>query len=95
MEFRKLWLEENKTIFYFKNKQFDIDFLIFNNEKSKFIQVVYELNEQNYNREVEQLKKVKEKFNKEVYLVYYENNLNFDLEWINLIKFNEIKNILN
>lgn len=94
MEFRKLWLEENKTIFYFKNKNYDIDFLIFDNEKSKFIQVVYELNEQNYDREIKQLEKAKKQFNKEVYLVYFENNLETNLDKINLIKFNEIKNIL-
>lgn len=94
MEFRKLWLEENKTIFYFKNKSYDIDFLIFDNENSKFIQVVYDLNIQNYEREVKQLEKVKKQFNKEVYLVYFENNLDFGLSGINLIKFNEIEKIL-
>ena len=92
MEFRKQWFVENKNIFYFKNKDFDIDFVIFDWEETKFIQVVYELNEKNYKREVGQLQKAQEKFNKKWYLVYYENKLDKEIKDIELVKFNNIKN---
>ena len=90
MEFRKKWLVENKNIFYFKNQNFDIDFVIFDWEETKFVQVCYELNEKNYKREIEQLQKVSKKFNKKWYLIYYENNFWENIEWIELVKFNEI-----
>jgi predicted AAA+ superfamily ATPase len=95
MEFRKLWLIENKNIFYFKNKNFDIDFVIFENNETKFIQVVYELNKDNYKREVEQLQEAQKKFNKKWYLIYYENIIDFEIVDIELIKFDKIKNIIN
>jgi hypothetical protein len=38
--------------------------VIFENNETKFIQVVYELNKDNCKREVEQLQEVQKKFNK-------------------------------
>ena len=92
MELKKLGFKENKDLFYFKNKEFDIDFLVFKNNKPKFIQVVYELNKENFDREIKQLQKLKEKFEGEYYLIYYENKLDFEVEWVNLVKFYEIWN---
>jgi len=74
LEFKKRWLDEEKNIFYFKNKDFDIDFLIFNKDIS-FVQVVYELNDDNFEREVGQLSKIKAKYNKPAILIYNCNNL--------------------
>jgi len=93
MEFKKLWFEENKNLFYFKNKEFDIDFLVFKDNKPVFIQVVYELNNDNFEREVKQLEKTKEKYDGEVCVIYYENKLDFELENVNLVKFYEIGKI--
>jgi len=93
MELKKQWFEENKNLFYFKNKEFDIDFLIFKDNKTIFIQIVYELNNDNFEREIKQLEKVKEKYDGEVYVIYYKNKLDFELENVNLIKFYEIENI--
>ncbi len=91
MEFRKFWLVEDKSIFYFKNKDFDIDFLIFYNNDSSFIQVVYELNEGNFKREVEQLQKAQKKFHTKWYLVYFEKKV--ECEWVESIRFDEIREI--
>jgi predicted AAA+ superfamily ATPase len=75
MEFKKLGLKENKNIFYFKNSGFDIDFVLVNKQKNYFIQVVYELNEKNYTREVGQLLKLKKKYPDIVPVVIYKDNL--------------------
>ena len=81
LELRKAWFVENENIFYYKDKDFDIDFILFNKWKIIPIQVCYELNEQNYDREVEKLEKFIEKFNlKTWYLVVFQDNLESEIE---------------
>jgi len=93
MELKKLWYKENKNLFYFKNKEFDIDFLIFKDNKAKFIQVVYELNNENFEREVWQLQKVKQKYDWDVYVIYYDSKLDFEPKDIKFVRFYEIDNV--
>ena len=90
MELKKLGLEENKNIFYFKEKNYDIDFVIFDKGETKFVQVVYELNDKNVDREIKQLKEVSERYWKKWYVVYYENKLKNEIEGIDFIRFDEI-----
>jgi len=45
-------LLENENIFYYKNKDFDIDFIVFKDKKITPIQVCYQLNEKNIDREI-------------------------------------------
>ena len=95
MEFKKLGLRENKNIFYFKNWSFDIDFVLVNKQKVQFIQVVYELNENNYVREVGQLLKLKKKYSDIVPVVIYKDNLVDDLSQdVTFVPFYNINEIL-
>ena len=93
IELKKLWYKENKNLFYFKNKEFDIDFLIFKDNKAKFIQVVYELNNENFEREVWQLQKVKQKYDWDVYVIYYDSKLDFEPKDIKFVRFYEIDDV--
>ena len=50
-ELRKLGLVPNEQIFYYKSKDFDIDFVVFDQGEVIPIQVSYELGEENFERE--------------------------------------------
>ena len=87
LEFRKAWFIENETIFYYKDKEFDIDFILFKNWKVTPVQVCYELNENNYKREIEQLEKIIKKYNLEKWiLVVFENKLEIEIANINILQ---------
>ena len=77
LEFRKQGFKENENIFYFKNKEFDVDFILFADD-TYLVNVVYQLTDDNFSREVEKLAKACKKFNVKGKLVYYENFTNFD-----------------
>ena len=77
MKFKKQGLNEDKNIFYFKNSKFDIDFLIFD-EDVKFVQVVYELNDNNFEREIGQLVRAYQIYHKPVEIICYRNNLKYN-----------------
>jgi predicted AAA+ superfamily ATPase len=96
LEIRKRWLIENENIFYFKDKEFDIDFIIYKEKKAIPIQVCYELNEKNIDREVIKFDKFLNKYNIEKwYLVLYENyKKEFQNEKIEIIGLVDISNIL-
>jgi len=94
LELRKLWLIENENIFYFKDKNFDIDFVLFKDWKIIPIQVCYELNEYNYKKEIETLGKFVNNFKLDKwYLIVFQeeieiNNKNIKIIWIkDLINF--------
>ena len=94
LELRKSWFVENENIFYYKDKDFDVDFILFNSWKITPIQVYYELNEQNYKREIEKLEKFIEKFNlKKWYLVIFQNNLENENNNVEIIWLEEINTI--
>jgi len=81
LELRKKWFVENENIFYFKNKNFDIDFILFENGKIIPIQVCYELNSINFDREYTKFDKFLWKFwIKKWYLIYFENNFHWKLD---------------
>ncbi len=86
MEFRKRWFKENQNIFYFKNNEFDIDFVLFDGTKVTLVQVVYELNKENYLREVQQLKKAMKKYGADGYIVYFSNALDSTEKSVNFIR---------
>ena len=91
MELRKSWFIENENIFYFKEGNFDIDFILFKNWKILPIQVCYSLNKENYKREILQLEKFIKKFNLDKwYIVVFEEDEKIDLpENIEILKFAE------
>ena len=94
LELRKAWYIENENIFYYKDRSFDIDFILFEDRNIVPIQVCYELNEQNYEREIKKLEKFIEKFDLEKwYLVVFENNLEIESKSIRLIWLEDIKEI--
>ena len=92
LEFRKLWFVENENIYYFKNKKYDIDFILFKKWKIIPIQVCYELNEQNFDREYTQLEELIEEFNlKKGYLIIWKNTLDIESNWkIEILNINNI-----
>lgn len=95
LELRKKWFIENENIFYFKDKNFDIDFILFENWKILPIQVCYELNSENFEREYKKFDKFLEKFWIEKwYLIISENNFSWELfsEKIRVCKIEELKN---
>jgi len=94
MEFKKMWYQENKSLFYFKDKKFDIDFVLIDWKRVKFIQIVYELNEDNYQREIGQLIKAKEKYWVDVYLIYKDNFVKKEIKEIQMIPFYRLKDIM-
>ncbi len=94
MEFKKMWYQENKSFFYFKDKKFDIDFVLIDWKRVKFIQIVYELNEDNYQREIGQLIKAKEKYWVDVYLIYKDNFVKKEIKEIQMIPFYRLKDIM-
>jgi len=56
LELRKRGFIENENLFYVKGKNYEVDFLIFG-ENKELIQVCYELNETNKDREVKAFEK--------------------------------------
>ncbi|ACV25283.1 ATP-binding protein [Methanocaldococcus fervens] len=56
LELRKKGFVENENLFYIKGKNYEVDFLIFDKEK-ELIQVCYELNEINKEREIKAFEK--------------------------------------
>ncbi len=90
LEFRKRKLKENENIFYFKNKDFDIDFLIFEDE-AYFVNVVYSLTEENFEREVKKLAEASKKYNIKWKVIYYENLTRYDsFEDIEFVRFDKM-----
>lgn len=90
LEFRKRKLKENENIFYFKNKDFDIDFLIFEDE-AYFVNVVYSLTEENFEREVKKLAEASKKYNIKWKVIYYENLTKYDsFEDIEFVRFDKM-----
>lgn len=91
LEFRRQGFKENENIFYFKNKDFDIDFVIFADE-TYLVNAVYHLTEENFSREVEKLSQACKKFNVKWKLVYYENFTGFDsFENVEFVRFDGLR----
>ena len=92
LELRKQWFKENENIFYFKKWKYDVDFLLML-DKPYLINVVYQLTETNFEREVEKLNQVCEEFDVNWILIYFENYTKFDkyenVEFIPFYKINE------
>jgi len=90
LEFRKKWLKEWENIFYFKDKDFDIDFLIFY-DKVYFVNTTYILTDDNFEREVVKLAEASKKYNIWAKLVYYENYTKYDsFENVEFVRFDKI-----
>jgi len=95
LEFRKAWFIENENIFYYKDKNYDIDFILFKNWKVIPVQVCYELNKQNYSREVEKLEKFVKIFKLEKWvLVIFENNIEVNNNIIQIIWLEDINDFI-
>ena len=96
LELRKRGFVENEDIFYYKDKYFDIDFILFKWWKILPVQVCYQLNENNFDREYKQLEKFIEKFNLEKwYIILVENNVNsLNSSKIDIIRIEEISRIV-
>ena len=95
LELRKFWFLENENIFYYKDKIFDIDFILFRNWKIIPIQVCYELNKQNYKRELEDLEKFVEKFKLEKWiLIVFDNNIENKSDKVNIIWIEDMEILL-
>ena len=58
LELRKNGFVENENIFYCKGRNYEVDFLILNGDEKELIQVCYELNELNKDREFGAFEKV-------------------------------------
>lgn len=56
LELRRRGFVENENLFYVKRKNYEVDFLIFG-ENKELIQVCYELNETNKEREIKAYEK--------------------------------------
>ncbi len=92
LEFRKFWFVENESIFYFKTKKYDIDFILFKNWEIIPVQVCYQLNKENFKREVLQLEKIIKEFNlKKAYLIVWESIVDFESEKVELLMIQDLK----
>ncbi|MBM7408452.1 ATP-binding protein [Methanococcus maripaludis] len=74
IELRRRGLVENQELFYYEDDIGEVDFLVKHNEHvSKLINVCYNLNFENYDREIKKLVKIGKKINcNELYLVTFD-----------------------
>jgi len=79
--------QKYKSVFYLKQNNYEVDFIV--EELDLAIQVCYELNEENFEREINWLQKVKAK-NK--YLVYFNKTVNKAVSEINIVSFFDFLN---
>ncbi len=73
-----------ENIIYRKKEYYEIDFII--PEKSIAIQVCYDLNSENFKREI---KCFSENNFKNNYLIYFNKEKDFEIEWVKIVNLNE------
>ena len=78
-----------ENVIYRKNNSYEIDFII--PEKSIAIQVCYDLNVDNFDREIKYFSKNNFENN---YLIYFNKQKDFKVEWINIVNILEFVEIM-